>query len=158
MESKKFIQTLRKVIQEEVRAVIKQELTEILQEGLQSTISELQPTKKPIQEQIARPQYPTTTKKNKVKFKKTKYSDILNETNSLREQTTVGDYASMMNEDIVMTSKDAVGFGMQRNGSAPATMVDPETGKNMQVDSVVADAITKDYSALMKAIDRKKGK
>jgi len=158
MDTKKFIQTLRKVVQEEVRSVIKQELTEILQEGLQPTISELQTTKQPIQEQVSGPKYPTTTKKNKVKFKKTKYSDILNETNSLREQTTAGDYASMMNEDIVMTSKDAVGFGMQRNGSALATMVDPETGKNMKVDSVVADAITKDYSALMKAIDKKKGK
>jgi len=153
MESKKFIQTLRKVIQEEVRAVIKQELTEILQEGLQSTISELQPTKKPLQEQLTRP-----VVKNKVKFKKNKYSDVLNETNSLREQISVGDYASMMNEDIVMTSKDAVGFGMQRNGTAPETMHDPETGKTLQVDSVVADAITKDYSALMKAIDKKKGR
>jgi len=158
MESKKFIQTLRKVIQEEVRAVIKQELTEILQEGLQSTISELQPTKKPILEQVSRPQAPTTTKKNKVKFKKTKYADILNETTSLREQTSVGDYASMMNEDIVMTSKDAIGFGMQRNGTSPTTMQDPETGKTLKVDSAIAAAITKDYSALMKAIDKKKGR
>ena len=151
MESKKFIQTLRKVIQEEVRAVIKQELTEILQEGLQSTISELQPTKKPILEQVSNP-----TKKNKVKFKTNKFSDILNETNSLREQSSVGDYASMMNEDIVMTSKDAMGFGVQRNGTAPTTMHDPETGKTLQVDSAVAAAMTKDYSALMKAIDKKK--
>ena len=153
MESKKFIQTLRKVIQEEVRAVIKQELTEILQEGLQSTISELQPTKKPLQEQLSRP-----VVKNKVKFKKTKYSDVLNETNSLREQISVGDYASMMNEDIVMTSKDAMGFGVQRNGTAPTTMQDPETGKTLKVDSAIAAAITKDYSALMKAIDKKKGR
>jgi hypothetical protein len=151
MEQKKFIQSLRRVVREELRSVIKQELTEILQEGLQPTISELQPTKKPIQEQ-------RSVVKNKVKFKKNKYSDILNETTSLREQASIGDYASMMNEDINMSSKDAIGFGMQRNGTMPATMQDPETGKTLQVDSVVANAITKDYSALMKAIDNKKGK
>jgi len=151
MEQKKFIQNLRRVVREELRSVIKQELTEILQEGLQPTISDLQPTKKPIQEQ-------RSVVKNKVKFKKNKYSDILNETTSLREQASIGDYASMMNEDIVMSSKDAIGFGMQRNGTMPTTMQDPETGKTLQVDSVVANAITKDYSALMKAIDNKKGK
>ena len=64
----------------------------------------------------------------------------------------------MMNEDISMTSKDAIGFGMQRTGTAPSVMTDPETGKTMKVDSVVANALTKDYSALMKAIDKKKGK
>ena len=76
MDTKKFIQTLRKVVQEEVRAVIKQELTEILQEGLQPTISELQTTKQPIQEQVSRP----ITKKKKALFKKNKFSDILNDT------------------------------------------------------------------------------
>jgi len=153
MEQAKFIQILRKVVQEEVRAVIKQELTEIIQEGLQSTISELRPTKTPILEQVSKP-----TKKNKVKFKTNKFSDILNETNSLREQSSVGDYAAMMNEDIVMTSKDAMGFGVQRNGTVPGTMHDPETGKTLQVNGAVADAMTKDYSALMKAIDKKRGK
>ena len=154
MDTKKFIQTLRKVVQEEVRAVIKQELTEILQEGLQPTISELQTTKQPSQEQVSRP----ITKKKKALFKKNKFSDILNDTDSLREQVAPGDYASMMNEDISMTSKDAIGFGMQRTGTAPSVMTDPETGKTMKVDSVVANALTKDYSALMKAIDKKKGK
>ena len=158
MESKKFIQKLRKVVREEVRSVIKQELTDILQEGLQSTISELQPQKQQIQEQVTRSRIPVTTKKNKVKFKKTKYSDILNETDSLKEQTNSGDYASMMNEDIVMTSKDAVGFGVQRNGSTQLNMVDPESGQNMKVDNVVAQAMTRDYSTLMKAIDKKKGR
>lgn len=151
MEQKKFIQTLRKVLREELRAVIKQELTEILQEGLQSTISELQSTKQPIREQVSTP-----TKKNKVKFKTNKFSDILNETTSLTEQRSIGDYASMMNEDIHMTSKDAAGFGVQRNGAVPTTMHDPETGKTLQVDQAVAEAMTKDYSALMKAMDKRK--
>ena len=154
MEQKKFIQTLRKIVQEEVRSVIKQELTEILQEGLQSTVNELKSKKQPIQEHVSKP----TRKNKKSLFKTNKFSDILNDTDSLREQVSVGDYASMMTEDITMTSKDAMGFGMQRTGAAPSVMTDPESGKTMQVDSVVANAMTRDYSALMKAIDKKKGK
>jgi hypothetical protein len=37
-------------------------------------------------------------------------------------------------------------------------MTDPETGKNMSVDPAVAKAMTRDYSALMKAIDAKKNR
>jgi hypothetical protein len=47
---------------------------------------------------------------------------------------------------------------MQRQAAAPQIMEDPETGKNMKVDPVIAKAMTRDYSALMKAIDKKKGK
>ena len=42
----KFITILRKVIREEVKSVIKNELTEILQEGLKSTVNEI--TEKPV--------------------------------------------------------------------------------------------------------------
>ena len=37
------------------------------------------------------------------------------------------------------------------------TGADPETGKTLKVDPVVAKAMNRDYSALMKAIDKKKG-
>ena len=37
-------------------------------------------------------------------------------------------------------------------------MNDPETGKTFEVDPIVAKAMNRDYSALMKAIDKKKGK
>lgn len=47
---------------------------------------------------------------------------------------------------------------MIRNNSAPQIMEDPETGKNMKVDPVIADVMNRDYSALMKAIDKKKNK
>ena len=66
-----------------------------------------------------------------------------------------------MNEsynDLSFTSKDAQGFGMMRQSQVPDVMEDPETGKSMKVDSVVANAMTKDYSALMKAMDKKKGR
>jgi hypothetical protein len=36
-------------------------------------------------------------------------------------------------------------------------MHDPETDKVLEVDPTVAKAMTRDYSSLMKAIDKKKG-
>ena len=70
-------------------------------------------------------------------------------------------------EEIRMTSKDAAGFGAMRQNmkeaigaapTAPKVMEDPETGKVYEVDPTVAAALTRDYSGLMKAIDKKKGR
>ena len=63
-----------------------------------------------------------------------------------------------MSEDIVMTSKNAQTFPMQRNIQQTSVMTDPESGKSMKVDPVVQQAMNRDYSALMKAIDKKQGK
>ena len=150
MDSKTLVNALKSA----VREVIKEELTEILREGLQSTVTEMKQTTKP--------EKPTEVPRRKtgVKFSKNSYSDILNETTSMREQTTVPSYADLMNEEMEtrsFTSRNAQGFGMQRQ-AAPQIMEDPDTGKNMKVDPIVAKAMTRDYSALMKAIDKKKGK
>ena len=152
MEQKTFFTILKKTIREEVRNVIKQELSEIFKEGLQSTINELNEEKLPKKKVV---------KKSSTKFKKTGFADILNETSELTETTPVSNYASMMNEsynDLSFTSKDAAGFGMMRQNQVPSVMEDPETGKSMNVDPAVAKAMTRDYSSLMKAMDRKKGK
>ena len=65
-----------------------------------------------------------------------------------------------MQQEMSFSSADAQGFGMMRNnGNAQMQiMEDPETGKNMQVDPIVSKAMNRDYSALMKAIDKKKNK
>jgi superfamily I DNA and RNA helicase len=152
MKQEKFINVLKKVINEEVRTVIKQELTEIIKQGLENTIQEIKTS----------PKESVTSKKsnNKVKFKENKFSDILNETTRLTENNKVADYASLMSEDIMMTSKDAQGFGMNRsiqNINQTSVMSDPETGKTLEVDPVIQKAMTRDYSTLMKAIDKKKG-
>jgi|TARA_R100000081_G_C4778205_1_gene149884 hypothetical protein len=151
MEQKKFIQVLRKVIREEVKSVIKQELTEILQEGLQSTVNELKPAEK------TNSTIKKSNRSKKLQFKENKFSDILNETETLREQNNVSNYAKLMSEDIVMTAKDAPGFAMQRNVQQQTVMTDPESGKTMNVDPVIQKAMNRDYSALMKAIDKKRG-
>jgi len=153
MEQKKFIQVLKKVVKETVREVIKEELTEILQEGLQSTVDDLKTTK-----QIVKNTKPV--KKHNM-FKENKFANILNQTEVTKETTTTSDYANLMNEDIVMTSNNAQNFGMQRSmqSNAAPSVIDAETGQNIPVqDAAIANAMTRDYSALMKAIDKKKNK
>jgi hypothetical protein len=69
-------------------------------------------------------------------------------------------------DEIQMTSANAQGFGMMRQTmkeamglapAAPKVMEDPETGKTYEVAPEVAQAMTRDYSALMKAMNNKKG-
>jgi len=155
--------TLIKALKTAVREVIKEELTEILREGLQSTINEMTSTKTT---NVVAQTKPVAQTKNKVQFNENKWASVLNQTDSLREQSSVGSFAQMMNEEmetLSFSSRDAAGFGAVRQNSMPRTaapqiMEDPETGKNLQVDPIVAKAMTRDYSALMKAIDKKKGK
>jgi hypothetical protein len=79
--------------------------------------------------------------------------------NSLSELMTEG------MDEIRMSSADAQGFGMMRQNkqassqrlTAPSVMEDPETGKVFEVPTEVQQAMTRDYSALMKAINKKKG-
>lgn len=158
---------LVKALKSAVREVIKEELTEILREGLQSTITEMkQPTTTNVNRSTSQ-----SVKKKSVQFTDNKWADILNETESLTEpqSTTMSSFKDMMNEgmeEIRMTSRDAVNFGSMRQnmkeaiGAAPAApkiMEDPETGKVFDVPQEVQQAMTRDYSALMKAINKKKG-
>jgi hypothetical protein len=116
---------------------------------------------------------PPVTPKNKVQFNENKWASVLNETQPISDHqpSGVSTFAQLMNESIDteyetafnMTSRNAQGFGMQRQmasstaAATPKTMHDPETGKDFAVDPVVAKAMTRDYSALMKAMNKKKG-
>ena len=159
--------TLVKALKTAVREVIKEELTEILREGLQSTITEMkQPTKTNVNRSTAQP-----VRKKSIQFTDNKWADILNETDSLVEEQplVMNNFRDMMNEgmeEIKMTSRDAVNFGAMRQNmkeaigvapAAPKIMEDPETGKVLEVPQEVQQAMTRDYSALMKAINKKKG-
>ena len=156
--------TLIKALKTAVREVIKEELTEILRDGLQSTINEMkQPQKKT---NIINNRNSMAAPRKSGQFSENKWASVLNETESLRENASAGSFAQMMNEQtetLTFSSRDAAGFGAIRQNSmpiavAPQIIEDPETGQNLQVDPVVAKAMTRDYSALMKAIDKKKGK
>jgi len=150
MKSNALVQALKSA----VREVIKEELSEILREGLQSTVTQLQTESK----KNTKPAMKNA--KKKVMYTSTKYADILNETPATTEAGTTS-FADLMKEgmpDMSFNSNDSQGFGMIRGNSAPSVMADPDTGKNMAVDPVVAKAMTRDYSGLMKAMDNKKKK
>lgn len=162
--------TLVKALKTAVREVIKEELTEILREGLQSTVTEIQRESKIKPKKfISKPI--VENKSTKVQFTDNKWADILNETDSLSEPQpmAMNSFKEIMNEgmdEIRMTSRDAVNFGAMRQNTkaaigvtpaAPKIMEDPETGKVFDVPQEVQQAMTRDYSALMKAINKKKG-
>ena len=167
MDSKTLIQALKRVVREEVRLVIQEELTEILREGLQTTITEM---KRPVKTHNVSRQQNMPVKK-KPMFEENRWASVLNETDPLSEQQplAMNSFRDIMNEgidEIRMSSKDAVNFGMMRQNmkesmgiapTAPKIMEDPETGKVYEVDPTVAAAMTRDYSGLMKAINKKKG-
>lgn len=169
--------TLIKALKIAVREVIKEELTEILREGLQSTITEMAHPKKSVKVDPKKvihgePKLVSESgRKSKVQFVENRFADILNETDMLIEQqpTAMNSFADIMNEGmddtITMTSIDAKGFGAMRQNmaaamglapNAPKVMEDPETGKTFEVPQEVQQAMTRDYSALMKAINKKK--
>jgi len=162
--------TLIKALKVAVREVVKEELTEILREGLQSTLTEMtQPVKKtkPVPQKLA-----ASPIKRKPLFEDNKWASVLNDTDALTENQplTMNSFKDAMNEgmdEIRMTSQNAQGFGAMRQNmkeamglapSAPQVMEDPETGKTYEVAPEVQQALTRDYSSLMKAINAKKGR
>ena len=159
--------TLVKALKVAVREVIKEELTEILREGLQSTINEMVKPKHHVTKKSVQPSVSSVNRKSKVQFNENKWASVLNETDALQDKTMpIESYSDMMNESydtLSFNSNDAQGFGMVRqnmnpNTSTPAVMEDPETGKVYDVAPEVHQAITRDYSALMAAMNKKKGK
>jgi hypothetical protein len=162
--------TLIKALKVAVREVIKEELTEILREGLQSTITEMkQPVRTANMPGHRNPPAPPK-RKAPVQFTENKWASILNETDPLSEQTplAMNSFKEIMQEgmdEIRMSSADAQGFGMLRQNmkqamglepQVPTIMEDPEDGKVYEVKPEVQQALTRDYSALMKAINNKK--
>jgi len=167
MDSKTLIQLLKRVVSEEVRKVVKEELTDILKEGLQSTINEMKSTS--VKPKITKTT--TSVPKRKAVFEENRWASVLNETDPLTEQVPIAmnSFKDMMQEgmdEIRMTSRDAQNFGSMRQNmkaamglapEVPTVMEDPETGKTYEVAPEVQQALTRDYSSLMKAINKKKG-
>ena len=163
--------TLIKALKTAVREVIKEELTEILREGLQTTITEMKKPAKSSNMTGQRTQQQPPKRKPAVQFSENKWASVLNETDPLVEQApmAMNSFSDLMNEgvdELSFNSTDAQGFGQMRQNmksamglapSAAAIMEDPETGKTYEVAPEVQQALTRDYSSLMKAINKKKG-
>jgi hypothetical protein len=153
MNSKEFIKVLRGVIREEVQLAVRTEMKKLLTEdktNYKKTIAHGLELEQMASLQSSKRQERKTFSKNPM------LNDLLNETATLpTDEWTTMNFRSEMAQ--------AFG-GMSSAGDsnipfvAPSTDLDgrPVNMANEQVAATV-NAMTKDYSALMKAIDKKKG-
>ena len=113
MDNKTFITALKTA----VREVIKEELTEILRDGLQSTINEMTKPIKPVMKTTTKPVVKTNNNSNRnVTFSENKWASVLNSTDPLIESNPSG-FKEMLQEgmdELRFSSDDAQGFGMLR--------------------------------------------
>ena len=152
MEAKSFVKLLRKVIREEVRSALKETLNERKVDH-----------KKVIDHGMDLHNIASRPKKKKKSFTKNSIlNDLLNET------ANTADFGSMREGPLVMQdsypnmdfkSEMAESFDMPRQPVALATTDTNGKPVDMSNEKVAktVNLMTKDYSALMKAIDKKKG-
>jgi hypothetical protein len=153
MDTKGFINTLRKVIREEVQLAVRTEMKRVLTEN--KTDHKKTITHGLELDQLANHQV-SSRHERKTFSKDPMLNDLLNETATL----PADDWTTMN-----FRSEMAQAFGgMRSNGDTNVPFIAPQTdldGRpvNMANEQVAAtvNAMTKDYSALMKAIDKKKG-
>jgi len=163
--SKKLLEIIKKAVREEVRAVVRQELSEALgtkkqltpehiKHGMNLTEMAKSP-KNPHEQGTVKPK-----KRKIVEFTKDPVlNKILNETaNSKDEWPTMGG-KSFTNGKAGMAS--AMGMqspGEMFGGKPTVEQMLPQDRKHIQVSDDMAEVLTKDYSALMKKIDEKASK
>jgi hypothetical protein len=152
MKTDGFLKLLRKVIREEVSNAIKAELRPILNEI--KIDSHTEPTRRA--KSISRPP-PVATKKQYTK--NAMLNDLLNETTAMAPDQGMVDYSTMDYSSAMEQS-----YGEQQIVARPlAPLVTNDINGvpvNMQNENVAKTVglMTKDYSALMKAIDKKKNR
>jgi hypothetical protein len=146
MSSKSFVKLLRKIIREEVSKAVKQVLTESNTNQVTGNMSLSEIAEQPVRSR-SKKQYT----KNPV------LNDLLNETamtppsQELTDWTTMNFKSEMA--DAYQTEKPAPTMPLATKGinGEPVNM-------NNEGVATAVKAMTKDYSALMKAIDKKNGK
>ena len=144
MKTESFTKLLRKIIREEVTMAVRKEMKSLLTEkktdhkkvmkhGLELESMAARPTKKYVKDPML--------------------NDILNETSPLQENRTMN-----YNSSMAQSFKSMMASEPEVTHVAPMTDIQgkPVNTNNENVATVV-NAMTKDYSALMKAIDKKKG-
>ena len=163
MNSKDFIQALRKVIREEVQTAVRTEMSKF------NVITE---TKAPVNKY---PVYNKSTVTQKVQSKKQFVKDpmlnsLLNETNGFKsdgpvaymeEQVSYNDYSewpTMKNNINPMMGGMTAQKSIVPTTDTEGRPVNVNQLAQTEAGAAVVNALTKDYSALMKAIDKKKGK
>ena len=144
MKAKTFENLIRKVVREEIDYALRREiktLKEDLRDELKPSIIEHTERKVEVPSNVKNSLREKIMGKNPIKSQNFSNDPTLN---SLLNETAAGDTNT-------------------ESGNAPVNMAQPfATGAPMSMDTTgmpdsVADAVTRDYSGLMKAIDKKKG-
>ena len=142
MKAKTFENLIRKIVREEIDYALRREIKSL---------------KEDIREEI-KPNVEYTERKVEVPQKSTLKEKIMGK-KSFKHQNFVGD--TTLND---LLNETAAGDTNLESGNAPVSLSEPfATGAPMPMDTTgmpesVANAVTRDYSSLMKAIDKKKGK
>ena len=158
MKAKTFENLIRKVVREEIDYALRREiktLKEDLRDELKPTIVEHSTTHVNVPDNTNTP-IPQATK-NALR-EKIMGSNALPTRPPVKQNFTSN---STLND---LLNETAQGDTNTESGNAPVSLSQPfATGAPMPMDTTgmstaVADAVTRDYSSLMKAIDKKKGK
>lgn len=159
MDTTKFLTLIKKAVREVVREEVKLALREemvMLRESLRNTNQAPIVERRETKTKFTQP----TVKKQAVVEKKTFVKDPL--LNDLLNESTPFGRDAYTATPFSFTSNDVMAFGGEDPFAAqPTALVDIE-GNTVPVTNeatqAVVDAMTRDYSSLMKAIDKKKGK
>ncbi len=144
MKAKTFENLIRKVVREEIDYALRREiksLKEDLRDGLKPTITEH------TERLVEVPKVPQSSLKEKIMGKK-----------PIKKQQFVGD--SMLND---LLNETAAGDTNLNSGNSPVSLSQPfATGDPLPMNTAgmpdsVAKAVTRNYSGLMNAINKKKG-
>ena len=142
---------LVKVIQEVVRREVKKEVKKIFIKEQKTSTQKLTD----VIPQISEP-------KEKVKYTNNKtLNDVLNETVALsKQQSDMEEYPTLSGGTFDRSKmQELIGYGQSDEGKRELAAVDTIKKAGVSVDQVpehVTNALTKDYSKLMKALDKKK--
>ena len=151
MKAKSFISSLRKVIREEVKSAVREEITNLLTGKVankkapstlkEKVLSDFSTSSKPVKQ--------ANYSSNPV------LNDILNET--ANTPTPVEEYPTMGGKPFDSNNlANMFGYGDMQPQATVQNMA-PKGVNPEHVPTEVANALTRDYSGLMKAIDKKKG-
>lgn len=146
MDTKKFFQEMRKIIREEVNRAIDERTTSQSNNG--ETFKKDMSHAMKLQEQVKK----APPKENPT------LQDLLNETkDSMFSERTLNFNSSDARGFNRGAMAQMLGYGdMGPRGSAPIPPTDIDGRPVMQLDPTVEKALTKDYSAIMKALKDKK--
>jgi len=152
MNKKQFMKIIREVIRKEV----KKEVQKIfIKEEASKNLSDIIPEVSDIPE-VSEPKQAVQYTKNK------SLNDVLNETVGLSKSVKQSEEYPTLGGGTFDTSKmsEMMGYGKSDDMKRDMVAVDTMKKAGVRVDQVpehVTNALTRDYSKLIKAIDRKKG-